>query len=181
MKLINKTHWRSDHIMAFVKRVAEAELDPPQRKGYVVEVGYTRRRGVLCTGYAYYHSKKIWVNVPSDNILRDDLAHVIAHEMAHTRGMRHRAMRGSARYQRVPGYAQYYAWANELPLEQVQIERVPRAVRTAAKRDKKLEQAQAALARWERRAKLAATKLKVWRRKVRRLEATIAQAAERSS
>jgi hypothetical protein len=46
-----------------------------------------------------------------------ELAHTIAHESAHLRGLTHDDMEGDPRYWWEPGYRDLYDWANDLPLE----------------------------------------------------------------
>lgn len=78
MRLDNRTHWRNDHILAFVRRVAEVELDAAQRKTMTVRVRYGRR-GASTSGHAPYYGRRIQVMVGSDAIDRTDFAHTIAH------------------------------------------------------------------------------------------------------
>ena len=119
MKIINRTHWRTDHLRAFLSRVAETELTAGRRKRLTIELKYNRQkdRG-LCSGHAQCPGDRMTVMVPSLLVNKVDLAMVIAHEMAHTRGVRHAAMRGNPAYRRVhPRTESIYSWAVDQPLE----------------------------------------------------------------
>lgn len=176
MKVENYTHWRTDHLRGFVTRIAQDELEPAQRKRLRVVVKYNRQkdRG-FCSGRAVLGGSWMKVMVPSQVVDRVDLAKVIAHEMAHTRGMRHDQMRGCATYRRVDGYREKYAWATTLPLE-----RKPKPTRPSAddRRAARLAHAQEMLKAWESRKKLATTKVRYWTRRVKAVERTIAAKPE---
>jgi hypothetical protein len=167
LRIENLTHWRTDHLRALVARVAQEELDPKKRRTYKVVVGYNRGRGRggYSSGHAMYHGSTAYVNVPTDVVDRVDFVHTVAHEIAHSRGMHHRMMSGSRRYNRVPEYREFYSWAAELPLE--------RQVAPVKTRAKRLEVASASadkmVAKWTRRLKLAKTMLHKWERRRGRL------------
>lgn len=173
MKIDNKTHWRSDQILALAQRVAQDELDPEQRKRFVVHVHY-RRRNARRLGHAYYRSTACTVLMNRDDVDPVLLAHVLAHEMAHTRGVTHRQMLGSRRYRYVEGWREYYAWAKAYPIA---LRPVPPAPTTAQKRAARLERAQATLAVWERKVRLASNRVTKWKRRVRQLERIVAPKA----
>jgi hypothetical protein len=172
MKVENLTHWRTDHLRAFVVRVAAEELDPEVRRHYRVVFGYNRQRGKGggVSGYAYYGGRTAHVNVPSDEVDRVNLAHTIAHEMAHSRGMRHRAMRGSRRYTYAEGWRGFYSWAEAMPLER---KALPPSLTVNDRARRKHMTAEFAAARWRRKANLAKTMLRKWERRLRRLKARI--------
>lgn len=166
MKLDNQTHWRSDQILALARRVAEDELDPEKRKHYTVRVRYGGR-GAATSGHARIGGCSCQVNLGSDAVDVVNLAHTLAHEMAHSRGVEHPAMRGSRRYRYVEGWREFYAWAQAFPIER----KAPPAKPTpAARQDARLAHARAMLAAWERRAKRAAGRIRKWRTRVRALE-----------
>lgn len=168
VKVINRTHWRTDHLKAIINRVAQAELDPVKRKRYVVEVTYNRGRGRggYCSGWAAYHGSTAQVMVPSDMVDVIDLAHTAAHEMAHSRGMTHHQMgRYSARYKRNHGWRDFYVWAEEMPLEKKPIKRKERPA-PIDRATTGLSQAQEKIEEWQRRVKRAQAKIKFWRRRV---------------
>lgn len=167
MKIDNQTHWRTDQIRRLVQRVAEAELDPERRRGFLVEVTYNRQRGRGggCSGWAPYHGRMIRIMLPSDTVDTVDLAHCIAHEIGHSRGLHHRQM-NTRRYDRgVEGWRDYYAWASDYLIER----KVPRHRPKLTLMDRvtsKLVHAQVQLRRWETKVKRASTGARKWRRKV---------------
>lgn len=165
MTIINKTHWRADQLRAFVSRIAAEELTADRRKRLKITFVYTRKAGsCYSSGFAYYHGSAT-VRLSKHMPDKVDLAICIAHELAHTRGMRHPAMKGDPRYDRMPASLWRYAWAASMPLE----------VREARKNaipgpDVKLEHAQKMLTINERKLKRATTIVRKWRIKVRYYE-----------
>lgn len=121
IKLTNKTHYRDDHIRAFLVRGIQAErpdLCKALARPMNVRIVY-RRNTSGSSGCAYLHSHWMTVRLPKSTAMVDkvDFAHVIAHELAHTRGLDHRRMNSCATYGRVGRWRELYAWANNLPLE----------------------------------------------------------------
>jgi len=163
VKIKNETHWNTAHLRAFITRVAQEETEPARRKHLAVAVSYGgRSTGVsgraACPGYW----AKIFVS--SVTIDRQDLAHTIRHELAHTRGLGHALMRDSVRYRRVGEWRELEAWALALPLDKV----TPKARPTLdERRAKKLVHAERMLSRWEHKAKTAAQRVKRWRGRVK--------------
>ena len=181
MKITNCTHWRSDHLRTFLTTVALEELDSKDRRRLTVEVGYNRggKRYHYVSGRAWRLGTHIKIMVPSGTVDRVDLALVIAHEMAHLRGIHHRQMIGSSRYRRVGTWREFYAWAEELPLEkQAQKSAPSREQRKEGKYQHILKMSQT----WQRKVRIAQGRLKTWQRRLRRLETwretQSAQAAE---
>jgi hypothetical protein len=168
MRVSNQTPWRTDHLKAIAKRVAETELDPATRSRFLLRFRLGRQRpSGSCSGRAPIGGSRIQVNVPPRHVDHVDLAFVIAHEMAHARGVTHSQMRGSPRYRRLEGTRAIYAWAAEMPLERQLVRAKPT---TDERRAVKLERARAMLAKWQRRQKSAAGYVKRWSARVRRLE-----------
>jgi len=166
MRITNNTHWNTAQLRAFVVRVAADELEPHQRKKLRVTIGYNRQRSEgWCSGWAYLRSLAITVNVPSQVVNRIDLAHVIAHEMAHSRGVTHQDMGKSPHYRRTPGHLEIYAWAADLPLEKKAKVKASRP--TPESRLARIEELTVA---WKTRAKRAATRLKTLSRQRRYYE-----------
>jgi hypothetical protein len=66
------------------------------------------------------HSNAIDIRLSKHTPDRIDLAYVINHELAHTRGMTHTTMRGNSLYRRIGSNRQIYGWAESLPLERVE-------------------------------------------------------------
>jgi hypothetical protein len=171
MRILNKTDWRTDHLRAFVSRIAAVELNADQRKCLVVHVSYTRpgarwlRAKTGSSGYAYYGGRHAYIRIHKDEPDKIDLAFVIAHELAHVRGMRHRLMRGSVLYDRVPGMREHYAWAEAMPLE-----KRPEKPKAVVAPDAKLNHARAMLAVNESKLKRYTTLVKKWRKRVQYYE-----------
>ncbi len=175
MRINNQTHWRTDHLRAFISRVAQDELDPAQRKRLRVTIRYNRQKNRgWCSGRASYRHPVMTIMVPSQCVDRVDLANVTAHEMAHTRGMRHAQMRGSPRYRRVGNWRESCAWADQLPLERQAIKPRPTL---DERRLQRLAHAQRQLVTWESCGKRVAGRIKFWRSRVKAVERTLQQAA----
>jgi hypothetical protein len=160
----NKTHWRSDHIKAFIVHELRDERPDLCKRGapaLKVKVSYTRCAGSsYSSGCAYLNSN--WMNIRLSKHTPDkvELAHVVAHELAHTRGMSHEKMRGNSRYRRVGSYREIHAWGLELPLERVEKKSKVKPV------DQKLVHAQKMLKSALTREKRAVTLRKKWAAKV---------------
>lgn len=169
MRIVNKTAWRTDHLRAFISRVAETEFEPWRRKRLRVDVDYRRGLGD-CRGYAWINSNFFQLRLPREDVDRVDLALTIAHELAHCRGLDHKDMRGNARYSftKGRGYREVYAWADGLPLEK----RNPK-LKVRPSVSTKVAHAEAKVVEWERRLKKGTTILKKWRRRVRDLKRRI--------
>jgi hypothetical protein len=166
IKLTNKTHWRDDHIRAFIQRAARDERPDLCKRGapaLKVTVVYTRGGSQGSSGCATYHSNWLKVRLPKHGLPdKIDFAHVIYHELAHTRGLRHNRMNSCATYGRVGNYRILYAWANELPLD-VKLKQT-KARPTV---DIKLAHCQKMLKAAMTREKRATTLRKKWEKKVR--------------
>jgi len=168
IELTNKTHWRDDHIRAFLAKGMKDERPdlckhraPPMR----VTVTYTRPRHELhhgSSGYAYYRSRTMTVRLPKENPDKVDFAHVIAHELAHTRGLTHDRMNSCATYGRVGRWRELYAWAEALPLEFK-----PKVSKQKPGPDLKLIHSEKMLKAAMTREKRAVTLRKKWQGKVR--------------
>ena len=181
MRIVNATAWRTDHLRAIIRRIASDELDAERRRRYVVKIGYNRGvgRGGYSSGHAAYHGTVAHVNVPSDVVDQVDFAHTVAHEMAHSRGMRHAQMRVSRRYSRnVEGWRDYYSWAARLPIERKLVKAAPTHDDRRARR---LAHAEAMLARWETKAKTASRRAARWRGRVKDARRYIQVAAEKAA
>lgn len=164
MKVRNRTHWRTDHIRAFLLRIAKDELEGhwAGAKGIHVDVVYTRpgrNRAGYSSGCATIGGVCMMIRIAKETPDLIDFAHVIAHEMAHLRGVRHNAMRDYSRYMRVGNWRELYAWAKEMPLERKRIK--PKL----NKADSRQKRAEDLLATWERKLKLARTKVRLYQRK----------------
>lgn len=161
----NATHYRNDHIRAFVAQAMKVEREDLCKRGALpmrVKVGYIRNGGRGSSGYAYYHRNYIKVRLPKANPDKVDFAFVIAHELAHTRGMKHSSMRGCPQYRRVGRYREIYGWAEQLPLDVQQVK--PRQRPTV---DDKLAHVQRMLKVAVTREKRATTLRKKWEAKLK--------------
>ncbi len=174
MKITNKTHWQTAHLRAFLSRIAAEELSASQRARLRFTFQYTRKTGSrYSSGYAC-GGRIAQVNLSKHTPCKLDLARVIAHELAHVRGMSHRTMKGDPRYDRdaqgklqpgeimCPRAREIYAWAEALPLEVK-----PPKASAFPSIDWKLEHVQTALARNLTKLKRLTTIVKKWRAKER--------------
>jgi len=171
MTIINHTHWKTEHLRAFVSRVAMDELSTEQRARLRITFRYGRAHG-FSSGYAYYNSHVALVRLSKRNPSKIDLAYVIAHELAHTRGMHHRSMANDPRYRRLKRTAEIYAWADALPLE---VNEPKKKKRPGA--EEKLVHSEKMLRLHEIRLKRQTTLTKKWRAKVKRYENQLRKAA----
>lgn len=180
MKIINKTKWSTRDLQAFFRRAAQEEMDPPHFKRLRATIVYTRggpHRG-YSTGYAYYNSATMTLRVSAHQIDRVDMAMIIAHEMAHCRGLHHRDM-NTPRYRRIGNWRERYAWADQLPLRDMTILKKKVRVVGAEADAVKLSAAQGKVAEWDRKIKAASTRRHGWVRKVKYYERKLAKAAAR--
>jgi len=90
------------------------------------------------------------------------LAHVICHELAHAKGLRHTEMR-NVRYGWADGWKEYYAWAAEYTIA---AKPEPTTPTIEDRRAQRLEHARKMLQRATTRARRAATIEKRWKRRV---------------
>jgi hypothetical protein len=190
MKIVNHTHYQTKQLRAIVKLVAEQELDPAQRKYITVHIHYKSqpgnradRRGRRIQGITgaglRYNSFCVGLRKDPQRINRTWLGVQLAHEMAECRGLRHRQMRHTRygyrpRYQKDAPYGSPWdKLLKDMPLEIKPKPTAPAKDNIAAK---KLAHAEKMLARWERREKLTRTKLRTWRGRVKRYQATVQKA-----
>jgi Zn-dependent peptidase ImmA (M78 family) len=155
IELHNKTHWREDHIRAFLVRGIQAEREDlckhgaPAMKVYVV---YTRGH-VKTSGYAYYNSRWMKVRLPKVNPDKVAFAHTIFHELAHTRGLTHDRMNSCATY----GYSN--GWREQADTKLAHAGQMLKAALTREKRAVTIRKKWEAKVRYyDNRLKLAATK-----------------------
>jgi len=104
MRIVNTTCYQTKQLRAIVARVAADELTAEQRKRLTLHITPTKQQRA-CTGYAYIKGTRAWVRVPTrvelTEWLKLDFARVIAHELAHIRGLTgERSMRSSVKYGR---------------------------------------------------------------------------------
>lgn len=179
MKLVNKTRWNTADLRAFIGRVAQDELPAAGRKRLHVTVQTTRLPRKTARGYAYYGTPEhpgrvtIMLPLPEDATSGLDyiyLATLVAHELAHSRGARHRQINKSAIYD--PRYAadasrEYYAWAMTLPIKPAAPQAPRKAIPKTVAINRKLEACRAKVKQYETKLKRTQTLLRKWNRKVR--------------
>lgn len=178
--LHNKTHWRDDHIREFLKRGIREERPDLCKRGapaIIVHIVYTRPDGSK-SGYSSgcARVKQNWMKVRlPKNIAPDriDFAHVIAHELAHTRGMSDEyVMRHSARYGRFGSWRTIYGYAEQLPLDRKDARRSKRPAP-----DAKATHAASMLRKALTRERRAVTIRKRWERRLAYHTKRVAEAA----
>jgi hypothetical protein len=178
MRVENRTHWQTRDLRRFVTRIAQEVLTEVYRgehRGIDVRFAHYSGRGTACSGHAYLGGSFAHIGVPKDAVDRVDLAHTLAHEFGHLSGLTHRDMAGGAMWQRVGDWRERYAWANALPLRR---KPARRRLGTRERREIQHSRLVARLARWERRAKRAATAIRKLRRQIARLDALKRRADE---
>lgn len=185
MKIINKSQWRTDDLRHFAREIAKRELDPQHSKRTVVTFKNAKGRTPGTHGHIYRggrtvgkHRVTVYVGKFADTN-REGLAMVLAHEFLHAQSGQggrsfERYYRGQPRYGHRGDYQAFYApVVADWPLRKAEAE--PKNVLTLpdGKRDNSAliakRQAKAAkmLATWERRFKLAKSKVTKYRTQVR--------------
>lgn len=187
MKLVNKTNLREDHLRAFIRRVAKEEM--VSLKNATITVIYRRIscRGTYIGGLAYLGMPpRIKIKIPKDvPVDKVELGYVLAHEMAHSQGLRHKQMKNpiySRRYARKYGkdWRQFYGWVNDLPLENKPVEEKIKPTPDQTIR-LKLDRCLKMVNKWYTKAKISQTLLKKWKQKSSYYEKKLKQAAENQS
>jgi predicted SprT family Zn-dependent metalloprotease len=114
LKLINTTAYSTRDLKKLFTRIAKDELDPAKRKRVVFKVVYSKKGRISGCAYVGGINGTMRLPKPPYPLNMASLAMVIAHEMAHLRGMRHNQMRGMSGYTwRGNKYKTIYAWADE--------------------------------------------------------------------
>ena len=171
MKLINKTNLRTDHLRVFVNRVAKEEMVELKHATFTVIYRRISSRGAYIGGFACYGlPPRVTIKIPKDiPVDKVELAYVMAHEMAHAQGLRHKQMRNS-RYSRRysirngEDWKKHYLWANDLPLERKPVEEKIKPTPDQTIR-LKLDRCLKMVNRWYTRVKISQTLLKKWKQK----------------
>lgn len=201
MKIINKTNWRTDHLRAFVARIAQDELDPAKRK--LLRVFFKPGRAQNGTSGQWWggtsHTVEIFMptgaamQVPAlVPMLRIDFAATIAHELAHVQTrMRGRSVeiqwRRSVRYGRpktaseLAEQERLYAWAVAMPLERQAAKAKPPQPTRQQKLAKQVQQAHARTAKLLHAQALLAARVKRWQAKCKALDRRLAKASMAAS
>lgn len=183
MKTTNQTKWDTRDITKLIYRVAQDELDPGQlkKRGHVT-IAY-QKEGTGKLGHCYYGTPRnplVYMrlnlprNTPVDVV---QLAKVIAHELGHAKGLKHREM-NNTRYGWVDGWRERYAWAVEFPIRENVVPVVSKEDKLAKRREQAVVKATAKVQEWESTVKRSTTLLKKWRVKLRAAEKRVAPQPE---
>ncbi len=196
--IINETVWPTSMLRPFIVRAARDEFDSstPNRKPRPLQVTITYAHDhYACSGHAFYHSGRSTVSVPNPQTFFDkekwalrkrtaadppakfpvhDFVHVLGHEFAHNIGVKHAMMGRRYKNRSKEVVEAEYPWVTTLP---VPVLREKKVKPLDVKRAEKVAHLATAVARWQRRSKLAATKLKYWQRRLRAYERLTEQAA----
>lgn len=197
MILDNRTRYRSaDLTMIILGALAEAGIEHHGRDRVVVVYG----SGVNFSGSAYLGKIRRWngcarmrLRLPRPDVAFDfpQFVWLVRHEVGHWRGLNHSQMADSLLHWKrglrkrlgpVGSELPLPFWAADLSVAVEDVEPEPnRKARPTADvvREAKLEHARAMLAKAERKAKIAATLEKRWRRRLLAAERAIRTAAAR--
>jgi hypothetical protein len=182
MKIINKTNLNTKLLGAFIRRVAVHEqLTQNDIDKFDVRIIYRRQSRHFekdhTGGYAWLRTWSFVLKVPK-NIMpnKPAMAKTIAHELAHCQGVRHGSAMNNPQYGWYTGWQEYWKWAEELPLAFNVPDEKPK-LKGDALVLKKLEHCQAAIVKWERKARLAKTKQHKWVAKAKYYEKQLQKAA----
>jgi hypothetical protein len=168
MKLANKTNLNSQHLRDIILEVARREeLSATDMSKLHVAVKYRRHSGYrpddYAGGFGYY---KKWESVIKvvEGVLPDKkiLAKTIACLLARNQNVR--GCFDDSHYGWKDGWQQEWAWADTMPLEFV----ISEAEAKPAKDEKilaEMEHCVRMIQVWEKKAKLAKTKQRVWQKK----------------
>lgn len=165
MRLVNQTIYNTRDLKKFFTRIAKVELEPEKSKRVLFRVVYSHRgRHSGCASLGGCHGT-VRLPKPPHAIKMPSLAMVIAHEMAHLRGMDHNRMRGAARYSW--DYGRIYDWAGAYTIGIKSPKAKPPKTVVV---NTKLVHAQKMLAQNKTKLKRAETLVKKWTSKVRYYE-----------
>lgn len=115
----NQTHWRTADLRRIVVRVARDTLPPGALPRFAVRFNFTRPGTAThggSSGHAPVPGYKATVSIDPRRPDRVDVAMVVAHEIAHLRGLRHADMLGNPRWYRIAHWRSIYRWALDIPL-----------------------------------------------------------------
>lgn len=179
VKVENKTGWSTVDLRKALTRILRSV---GATGTWNVRVADRRHCGASgSSGYAYYNSNGFTVRLPKakdgDLTLHDleDFACVAVHEMEHSLGLQHHEMLDGGGHSRTTRLCRLSPGAREW-IHTLQIRAKPkapvlsRAERTTALLDKREAKAKLALATWERRLKLARTKVAKYKATVKRYD-----------
>jgi hypothetical protein len=165
VRITNHTNWNTRDIARLIHRCAELENVSLKNARVTVK---NRRNGGWKLGHCTYGTLlnprvRMLLLIPKEPVLDSiQLAHVICHELAHAKGLRHTEMR-NIRYGWADGWKEYYQWAAEYTIA---VKPEPAQLTIEDRRAKRLEHARAMLRRAATRAKRARTIETRWKRRV---------------
>jgi hypothetical protein len=174
MKLVNETNWDTSQFKAFIRAVAEKEaLTPEDISKLDVTIKYRRRsrrwEDNAVKGWGWYNSWRMRLEVVQGVALdKVQAARQIALMLTFNQGVRKSTIRHDGGFYGT-GWQERWAWANELPLEmnpEVPVAKPGKSIRVLSQIEHCLRQ----IVDWEKREKLAKTKLKTWNSKLKYYE-----------
>ena len=117
MKLSNSTVYSTRDLRKIFVRIAKEELLPEKTKRIRFKIIYSRKGRHSGCAYVGGVNGTIRLPKPPHKLDHAQVALVIAHEMAHLRGLEHGAAMHCGRYSWTHGdYKAFYAWANEMSI-----------------------------------------------------------------
>ena len=130
MRIENGTRWSTAHIERIAREVVRRERleREAERLVLVVQAAPDRRLpqaiGIASLGSIAQERCRVLIVMPSvpSRVGNGDpavLAHTVAHELAHCRGLDHADMEGRPEYAYCDGWRDVYAWAATYPLSWV--------------------------------------------------------------
>jgi len=180
VNIINKTDLKTDQLRQLIKEVAKRELVDLKDATFTIVHRRGGRNGIA--GYAYYGlPARVTLKIPKDfTIDKVELAYVIAHELCHTQGLRHKQMKNAIYSRRYANkhnidWKQHYLWANDFPIEREAVKviaPIPKDIIIQQKRDK----CKRVMLKWENKVERSQNNYLKWRRKFMYYQAKLEKA-----
>jgi len=179
MKLINNTNYRTDHLRAFVRRVAKEEMVDLKNSTFtfIYRRGNSERvAGFALIGMPARVTIKIRRDKPVDKVV---LAYLLSHELCHSQGLHHRQMRNPRYSWRHGEWRSHYLWVAELPLDlKTVVEKIqPTSDQTIRL---KLDRCLKRVSQWSVKVKRSQTLLKKWKQRAQYYTRRLKMVAENS-
>jgi len=172
VKITNTSLYLTRNLRRIVARVAAEELTSEQRAG-IISVRFETRRGSRkgpCTSVAVGRTDnktaRCAVSLPEQSTEPEYVAVALARAFAEAKGVSQRQMQEVKRYGFKTGWHTFYSSVVDIPITK-RAPRIKARPTSFAKLVHGKQNAEARVREWERKQKLATTKLKVWRAKVR--------------
>lgn len=175
MRIANATHWNTKDLSRLIYRVAQDELDRGQLRYARVKVEYARggHLGGNCTyGTMLQPHVRMTLRLPRPGKQMDvvSLAKIIAHELGHSKGIKHADMH-NVRYGWVEGWRERYAYAAEFAIGvKPSPAKLSPEEKLAKRRTEAVAKAQKMVRKWTTAHKRADTMLRKWRGRLRAAE-----------